>query len=724
MAENTEILRQRLYKTEMYMGDFDPNREGGYDVLNQCSLFGCVWESKRDNNSTAPAVWDGGDTITPNTVDWKQVSGDYEAWLLNKDKPATTGTTGSHPYNGMGRIVLKKNMVGGVNTLYQYDFNNGRAIDGVPQTNTVFVIKYDFVLGEDITLGANCVLKFEGGSISGTNTLTLANTTIEADKVVFDCPVSGTVANETVYVGWFGSYVFENINSLLASGKTFLFVNKEYTCNKEIKIFFLNNVTLDFNGATINDRINDYEPELSSLQDEKYRYAPFIFSKGCNGLVIRNLNYKARVSDTVYDWNTAVIAIGRPGDAISIANKNIIIENCNFYDSPGSISSKFGCIGFLGDSSNAVIRNVVISDASYNCGMNFEYGAKDTNDDGLTGMFPYNIRISNITGINLKNMSNGLIRTGGCYLISIENIRCVDVYCTFNLFSGDDGCNTFEGHCLVNNVKIKNTKAFIDTITSGAVNPIVISNVAYSNGTTDVPFDSFHQIVNNFIFNNVELCNEEINARFAALYITNNRGKVVFNNMVVKGYYGLGQLHTSNVNDADGNPIESWGVEFNHCKFVVDRGIYILGGKIKNLVLNDVYLSGKFVLTTRSLYNTKIVANHCTFNDVIWSILRHEQIENFTGFDVYYEDVVSNQTNTTCLVDSILKKCDNCVSSNGHIIERSGTFASKPTAANGIPVGFKYFCTDKQTTEGATNGIEIFHKGSDVWVDALGRVVN
>ena len=56
-------------------------------------------------------------------------------------------------------------------------------------------------------------------------------------------------------------------------------------------------------------------------------------------------------------------------------------------------------------------------------------------------------------------------------------------------------------------------------------------------------------------------------------------------------------------------------------------------------------------------------------------------------------------------------------------VNRSGTFADKPTAAD-IYVGFRYFCTDKQTMEGATNGIEIIHKGSNVWVDALGRTVS
>ena len=56
-------------------------------------------------------------------------------------------------------------------------------------------------------------------------------------------------------------------------------------------------------------------------------------------------------------------------------------------------------------------------------------------------------------------------------------------------------------------------------------------------------------------------------------------------------------------------------------------------------------------------------------------------------------------------------------------VKRSGTFAQKPSASD-IYVGFRYFCTDKQTTEGATDGIEIIHKGNDVWVDALGRVVS
>lgn len=57
-------------------------------------------------------------------------------------------------------------------------------------------------------------------------------------------------------------------------------------------------------------------------------------------------------------------------------------------------------------------------------------------------------------------------------------------------------------------------------------------------------------------------------------------------------------------------------------------------------------------------------------------------------------------------------------------VKNSGTFAEKPTSTQNIPIGFAYFCTDKQTAEGTTNGIMIYYKGNDIWVDALGIVVD
>lgn len=54
--------------------------------------------------------------------------------------------------------VLKANMVNGVNILTQLDFTN---------PNTKYVIKWDFDLkGETIEIPRNCILEFDGGSIS------------------------------------------------------------------------------------------------------------------------------------------------------------------------------------------------------------------------------------------------------------------------------------------------------------------------------------------------------------------------------------------------------------------------------------------------------------------------------------------------------------------------------------------------------------------------------
>lgn len=53
--------------------------------------------------------------------------------------------------------------------------------------------------------------------------------------------------------------------------------------------------------------------------------------------------------------------------------------------------------------------------------------------------------------------------------------------------------------------------------------------------------------------------------------------------------------------------------------------------------------------------------------------------------------------------------------------KKIGAFNDKPSSPS---IGFQYFCTDRQTSEGATNGIMIYHKGDNIWMDALGRVVS
>lgn len=65
--------------------------------------------------------------------------------------------------------ILHKNIINGVNTITQ---------EMMSTTNTKYVIKYDYVLGEDITVPAGCILEFDGGSIANSigNSYTLTGT--------------------------------------------------------------------------------------------------------------------------------------------------------------------------------------------------------------------------------------------------------------------------------------------------------------------------------------------------------------------------------------------------------------------------------------------------------------------------------------------------------------------------------------------------------------------
>lgn len=62
-----------------------------YGKKFQVQLYGCVWESKHDNNNTAPATLNTqAGTITPNTTDWKKVTGSTDQWLIdNGYKPVS-----------------------------------------------------------------------------------------------------------------------------------------------------------------------------------------------------------------------------------------------------------------------------------------------------------------------------------------------------------------------------------------------------------------------------------------------------------------------------------------------------------------------------------------------------------------------------------------------------------------------------------------------------------
>lgn len=134
--------------------------------------------------------------------------------------------------NGVGRVILEKNLVNGMNMLTQAMMSPDYG------KNVIYVIRYDFILGENIIIPDNCVLEFDGGSISAgngaRNIVTGRNTSINAGLTkIFstDIILEGTWKVEYGYPEWFGAKgdvsnddtnafysALSNFNSIFLSG--------------------------------------------------------------------------------------------------------------------------------------------------------------------------------------------------------------------------------------------------------------------------------------------------------------------------------------------------------------------------------------------------------------------------------------------------------------------------------------------------------------------------
>lgn len=98
-------------------------------------------------------------------------------------------------YSGIGRTILRKNMVDGVNVLTQEMINSA---------NTRYIIQYDYDLnGQTINIPEGCVLQFEGGRFHN-GVINGVNTSIKGDVGSFSSiEFTGTYLVSKSYTEWF-----------------------------------------------------------------------------------------------------------------------------------------------------------------------------------------------------------------------------------------------------------------------------------------------------------------------------------------------------------------------------------------------------------------------------------------------------------------------------------------------------------------------------------------
>lgn len=262
-------------------------------------------------------------------------------------------------FSGLGRTYLRKNITGNKNILTQDMINTG---------NTIYIIQYDYDLnGSSINIPDNCVLKFEGGSLSN-GSINFNSTYIEdenIDNIFINVKGNGTVTNDTIYIKWFGEDL-TNVSSIIQNNTTYIFdENAVYDISNQISAISEENA--DFCIFNVKDKVNivfDCNNATFIYNHDKsagYRNGGIFYTDSVNNVTIKNLicdgNYVSL--DDGYDANNRIFICRNIG-----YSRNITITNFNIKHFAGAIYS-----GTWNPSTNSIyqgyIENLIVEGYSY-----------------------------------------------------------------------------------------------------------------------------------------------------------------------------------------------------------------------------------------------------------------------------------------------------------------------------------------------------------------------
>ena len=510
-------------------------------------------------------------------------------------------------FSGLGKKVFAQNIqqVGGVskNVMTQAFFQDEQ---GNALTNTVFVIQYDYTLGENVTIPAGCTLQFDGGSISGSYTIALNNTTIVADKAVFDCRLSGSISNDTLYISWLITANTQNIQDILdmSENKSVIFENKEYTVAKNLELdkgFILydsdtlasdddqpclritkDNVSIIGNGATL--KVNTHAQGILEVM-------------GAENVQISDLNLVGYLQEVPLDGTTGRGEKGAPGDKYYTTNiwgaqKNNSYNTSNKHQYDNNSNPTWGTFGggYIGNagiglliyrqSKNVVVSNINVSHFNYS-GIQVGFW-KDLDgiivgkiEDGTTRS--YNITIKNCVchdsynfGVSVSDCDGFRIENVDIYNIGHKDSELTDTYhdpgygisCTRHTYNGIVNGNTIHD-CV--RYGIDSHGGIKGTVISGnKISDCVICGI-YNLGNATYPVTDV-TIENNYI----ERCSKKVYLPQFTICVGDDGSdlttallNIIVRNNIIKNCTGNGDK---------GSPI---GVYYGH-------GIYIYNNLIDN----------------------------------------------------------------------------------------------------------------------------------------------
>lgn len=615
-------------------------------------------------------------------------------------------------YSGKGYVILRKNITDGKNVLTQENIN---------KENTIYEIRYDFDLNEqEIIVPNDCILFFNGGSLKN-GTLYGNNTTLINCVNSLSVSIGGTFGNIKVddVIDDYDD-VSSSINKLSNLFKdtnvALIFSNREYKTKNTIDIsglsvignnatiiadidnedavlvsrtfkqgVFVKDITIDCNDKNnigfLSENSNDIR--FNNISIKRFKYIGF-FYKGGAGLILNNFYFAA--SKECFDYCRAFYT-EKPDVSLS----NGMIEYAPIaIDTIGGdfsnihiwgIPTFHNCnIGILQRHTNVQMTNIefdsILSKNNEEHNPEYRYDTQSLNYKKiyhggcgilslLDSFSAFASKLTINSSIDLQNYNTPIyIRTiNGNY--AINDIAPVTAF-GYNvvLYSFADGKTAYKSNLAISKTKSDFTQ--YSNTPNGTVIPASngIFNM-FDSGKLYRATNAKFQILSKHTY---KLCNfntlPKYNRNFIYLTI-NNGGK--------KYDVDISINNNSDIYQNIADRIKIFGLKPNNLFFYVDD--------------ND----------TLCMYNK---------NDYLTTYIAEISI-----YDIY--------TEVTDVGGESEKDISNEIGVQPYY-NSSGTFEQKPL--NPI-IGFNYFCTDKQTSEGMQNGIMIYHKGNNVWVDCLGRNV-
>ena len=276
----------------------------------------------------------------------------------------------------------------------------------------------------------------------------------------------------------------------------------------------------------------------------------------------------------------------------------------------------------------------------------------------------------------------------------LDNIKIIDNTIVLRESPSDGFCISID----TNDAESNNCIIKGNTLDGGSFNLTTLRSPLVLRGIR-------HGIISNNIIQNAERTN-------FLLYRIN---ECVFSNNIFIGS-GLEFGRVNNINS----------IFFKDNMFVnnSESKVYIL---ICDAASNNIFYTNNSFKNIAGVFNSNLPKNYCVVDNII-------NFKPFHGTTVDRPSSLFKENMSQKYYDTDIRKSITWdgnkrmwMDNNGIRIDTrtEGTFAQKPTVANNfIPTGFAYFCTDKQTSEGSTNGIMIYHKGDNIWVDSLGRTIS